>query len=88
MSDIVEPKCVEMTVSRGGGGKIAIVDYGRHTSDYSIFLSRKYVVPDDWTDEQVDEFQVAAQQHLFELIDPIDSAEMDGRLNHANWIEE
>lgn len=88
MSDITEPRCLEATISRGGGGKVAIVDFGRHSSDYSIFFSRKYEIPEGWDDEVVAAFQVAKHDELVELIDAIDQDEMDKRLDHANWVQE
>lgn len=79
-----EPRVVEATVSRSQSGNVALEDYGKHTSGFSIFFSRKFEIPDDWTQEQVDEFQAAQNEHLRELLDPIDIAETVDRFKQAD----
>lgn len=80
-----EPVCVEASTHWGISGKVAIVDYGKHSSEYSGSMSRRYVIPPDWTEEQIDEFQLAKRQHLEDLLEPIDQHHYDERIKEANW---
>lgn len=84
-SEITEPRCIEVSVQHSGGGKVAIRDFGKVTSNWGISLSRRYEVPSDWTEEQVDEFQVDRSDHLHQLIEPIDQEEFDTRWEQKRW---
>lgn len=80
-----EPRCIEISVQHSGGGKVAIIDYGKITSNWGVSMTRKYTIPDDWTEAQIDDFQLTQNEHLHELIEPIDEAEFDERIAQANW---
>lgn len=79
-----EPRIVSATVSRSQKGNVALKEYGKLTSGYDVFFSRSFEIPEDWTQAQVDEFQLQQQDHLRELIDPIDQAEYDTRVEQAD----
>jgi hypothetical protein len=79
-----EPRCLTVTVSRSQKGNVALKDYGRLSSGYDVFMSRTYEVPENWTEEQVDEFQLAKHDHLVELIEPIDQENYEERAAQAD----
>lgn len=80
-----EAKCTEMNIHVGGGGKVAIVDYGKLSSEYSVSVSQRYAIPDDWTEDQVTSWRAAKLIELRDIVDPIVQTEQDERLQHANW---
>lgn len=80
-----EPVCVEITVSASAGGKIAINDYGKRVSDWSVFMSKKLIIPEGWTQEQVDEFQSKTYDELYAKVDEIDQREHDLRWEAKEW---
>ena len=82
-----EPKCIEVSVTRSGGGSIAIVDYGKWKSDWFISFGRKYSIPEDWDEDQVAAFQIEKEAELYELIDPLDQEQIDVRLKNKNWSD-
>ncbi len=86
MSETPEvPVCTEIVVSHSAGGKIAINDYGKRTSDWGIFMSQKFVIPEGWTQEQVDEFQKQEHEKLYNIVDELDQAEHDVRWKAKEW---
>lgn len=84
-SQAEEPRCVEVVVQRSGGGKVAIKEYGKVSSQWGVSFSRRYIVPEDWDDDRVDEFQIAKSDELRALIEPIDQAEFDERYKQRDW---
>lgn len=82
-----EPKCIEISVQHSGGGKVAIRDYGKISSNWGVSMTRRYEIPEDWTEEQVDEFQIVKNDHLHELIEIVDQDELDARLAQAEWSD-
>lgn len=80
-----EPRCIEASVQYSGGGKVSIKEYGKITSNWGLSMSRRYEIPEDWTEEQIDEFQVAKRQHIFDLVDPIDEGEFQARYKQRDW---
>lgn len=81
----MEPRCIETRIHRGGGGKVAIVDYGRVASDYSVNITRAYEIPADWTDEQVTQFEDEQLAILKTRIDPVLDAEFQERWDQHVW---
>ena len=81
---MAEPRCIEVTVSRSQQGNVALKDYGKHTSGYNLFFSRKYEIPEEWSEEDVDAFQLERQDHLRSLIDPLDDEEYESRVEQAD----
>lgn len=69
---LTEPRCIEVACHWAIDGKVAIRDYGKHSSGYSGSMSRRFQIPEGWTQDQIDDFQLAQRQHLEELLDPID----------------
>ena len=80
-----EPVCVEITVSHNAGGKIAINDYGKRTSDWGVFMSQKFTIPPGWTQEEVDAFQLEQHAKLFAAVEEIDQREHDVRWEAKQW---
>lgn len=82
---MTNPQIIESRIHFGGGGKVAIIDFGRVGSDYSCNITRTYAIPADWTDEQVTAFEDAEVAKLKERIDPILDAEFAERWNQKIW---
>jgi hypothetical protein len=80
-----EPRCVEISVQASGGGKVAIKEYGKIASNWGVSMTRRFEVPEDWDQDQIDEFQIDQRQHLRELIEVIDQAEFDERYEQRDW---
>lgn len=83
-----EPKCIEVSVQHSGGGKVAIRDFGKISSGWGLSMSRRYEIPEEWTQEQIDEFQLAQNDHLHKLIEPLDQDEFDERYKQRDWKDE
>ena len=52
-----QPKCTEITVSSSVGGKVQIVKY-EFTSDFHYSMTRKYEIPEGWSEKDVEDFQI------------------------------
>lgn len=74
-----EPECTQVSVQWNIGGKVAIEEYGAVTSNYGASMSRTFTIPADWTQEQIDDFQIEERQRLEDLLEPIDQANIDLR---------
>lgn len=85
LRDLQEPQCIEVGTHWSIEGKVAIIDYGKHSSGYSGSLSRRYLIPADWTEEQIDAFQLEKRQHLEDLLEPVDQHHYDERMGQATW---
>lgn len=71
-----EPVCTEVNVSASIGGKMQIVQY-EWSQDYHFSHSRKFSVPEDWTERQIQEFQQAETIKLRVELEPLAQAEVD-----------
>lgn len=80
-----EPRCIEVSVQYSGGGKVAIKEYGKISSNWGVSMSRRYEVPADWDEDQIAEFQVTKRDELKELVDPIDNEEFNERYAQRDW---
>ena len=58
-----EPTPLEITVSSSTGGKIQIVKF-EYSEDYHFSHSEKWSIPDDWNEDQIEEFKDLVQQRL------------------------
>lgn len=85
MSDITEPVCTGVSVQTNRGGKIAIVDFGKITSNWGLSMSRQFDIPVDWTQDQIDAFQLEQYENLAALIAPLDQEEYDQRYEVKEW---
>jgi hypothetical protein len=82
---MAEPKCVEVSVQHSGGGRVTIVDFGKVQSNWGVSMSRRFEIPADWSQKQIDDFQLAENNHLHELIEPIDQDEYEVRYEQRDW---
>jgi len=65
-----EAKCVEVTATVSLSGKVQIVKY-EHDQGYFFSLGGKWTVPEDWTEDQIDEFKMEKLAELrVQLEDP------------------
>lgn len=63
-----QPKPKEMTVTASTGGKVQVVKY-ELSGDYHFSVGGTWSIPEDWTDEQVEDFR---QYKLKQLIDELE----------------
>lgn len=80
-----EATCIETRIHRGGDGKVAIVDYGKISSGYSVNVTRTYTVPEDWDEAQIEAFELAKLAEFKDRIDPILDAEFQERWDQHVW---
>ena len=80
-----EPQVVEIAVNFNGGGKVAIMEYGKISSEYGASITRRYAIPPDWTEEQVAAFELEKVVELREQLEPVLQAEFDERYEQAEW---
>lgn len=78
-----EPRCLEVSVTRSGGGKVALQDYGNHNSDWFISMGRRFEIPQDWDQDQIDAFQLEKHDELLALVDPLDEAAFEERASQS-----
>ena len=78
-----QPKLSQIGVTVSRGGKVALREYGKHTSDYFASFTRTYSIPDDWSNEDAEVFQVREYDRLVELADPLDEYEYVLRYNQS-----
>lgn len=71
-----EPRCIEASASVSVGGKIQVVKY-EYTADYFFNFSRKYEIPEGWTEQDIADFQQNKAIELREQIEPLAQTEMD-----------
>jgi hypothetical protein len=80
-----EPQIKEITVNFHGGGKVAIVDYGKLSSEYGGSITRTYSIPEGMTEEDVAIFEVEKVLELKEQLEPVLQAEFDERYERREW---
>jgi hypothetical protein len=83
-----QPRIVEVSVNFNGGGKVAIVDFGKLSSDYGASISRRYAIPESMSEEDIAIFEVEKVLELKEQLEPILQAEFDERYERREWENE
>lgn len=71
-----EPKCIEVSSWVSTGGKVQLVKFELN-ADYSFGESRKYSIPEGWTEQQVSEFHYEKTIELRGQIEPLAQQELD-----------
>jgi hypothetical protein len=74
-----QPVIKEITVHYGGGGKVQLEQYVQG-SEYGCNISRTYVAPSSWDDNQVAVFELETVEALKEQLEPILQGEHDSRM--------
>ena len=82
------PRVTETRLSRSGGGKVAIIDFGKVSSDYFVSIGRTYDVPSDWTEDQVTAFEDTKLAELRERLEPLLDHEFNVRFDQHVWESE
>lgn len=82
MAKSSEPKLEQLSVNISMGGKISIIKYDQ-SSDWFISMSRTYRIPEDWTNEESEEFQAAELERMREEIDALDTKEFEERFEQS-----
>lgn len=70
-----QPVCTEVVCSSSVGGKVQIVKF-EYTADYHFSITRKYSIPEGWSESDVDDFQRDKVIELRGNLEQIDEAEM------------
>lgn len=70
-----QPVCTEVQCHAAVGGSVQIVEF-KYTAKYNFFITRKYTIPEGWTESDVDDFQKDKVIELRGQLEPIDEAEM------------
>lgn len=76
------PVLTEISIAASAGGKVQIIKYDL-SSDYFVSESRKWSVPEDWTEEDVQEFTEARRDELRERIEKQAQIEFDERFEQS-----
>lgn len=82
-----EPQVIEIAVNFNGGGKVAIKEYGKISSEYGASITRRYAIPADMTEADVAAFELEKVMELREQLEPILQAEFDERIVQADWVQ-
>jgi hypothetical protein len=85
MSD-TQPRCIEASVSTSIGGKVQIVKF-EFSQDYFISFGGKWDIPEDWTEDQVDEFRREKYEALREKLEVIAQEEVDALMEQRDSVE-
>lgn len=80
---MTEPKCTEVTVSCSVGGKVQIVRF-EYTADFHYSMSRKYAVPENWDETEVNVFQINKTADLRAELEQVAQAEMDDLISQRD----
>ena len=83
-----EPQVIETTINRGGGGKVAIMEYGKIGSDYHVSITRKYAIPEDWTEDDFNEFEATKLKEFKDRLDPVLDEEFEERWSQRLWEDQ
>lgn len=79
------PVCTEVTISASVGGKVQIVKY-EYTADFHYSQSRKYSVPESWSEQDVTDFQNTATIGLREELETLAQAEVDELIRQRDEV--
>jgi hypothetical protein len=80
------PRLIEVGVSVSNGGKIQLKKF-EFSSDYHFHLSGKWTAPEDWTDQQAEEFRHEQVLRLKAELEPIVQEEIDDLLEQKRDME-
>jgi hypothetical protein len=83
VSEVEEPKLTEVRINVSAGGKIHIEDFGKIQSDWGVNLSRVYSIPEDWSNEDAEIFQLEQEKELRAQADAVDQREFDIRYGQS-----
>lgn len=73
-----EPVLTEVNLTYSSGGKVQIIKYDLDSS-YFVSESRKYSIPEDWTEEQALEFQEKKREEIRARVEAQAQVEFDER---------
>lgn len=81
------PKCIEVSAQVSFGATVEVVKF-EYVPKVFIGLSRKYEIPDDWTEQDARDFQSATAQDLRDEIEPLVQGEIDQFMELRDRIAE
>lgn len=83
-----EPRCKEITVSVSSGGSVGLVGFGNLKSDFKVFESRNYEIPEGWTEEQIDDFRTLKHADLRQNADTLAQLEFDSLIDQSALFDD
>lgn len=75
-----EPKVKEVSIHWGGGGAVQLEEYGKQKSEYGCNITRKYEIPADWDDLDVEQFERETIESIRMQVEPLLQIEHDTRM--------
>ena len=81
----MEAKCIEASASVSVGGKIQIVKF-EYSQDYHFSINRKYEVPEDWSEKDVDKFQLGKCAELRAEVEKLADAELTSLIQQRDEL--
>lgn len=82
MASIKEPVLREININFSAGGKVAIVKFDE-TSDWHLSSSQRWEIPENWTQEQAQQFELEKYIELREMVDARSQIERDERFDQS-----
>lgn len=80
-----EPRCTEATVSSSVGGKVQIVKF-EYSQDFHYSFTRKYDVPENWTEQDVKDFQQDKVVELRTQLEGLANAEVEELMKQRDGL--
>lgn len=77
-----QPECFEVAVSASKGGKVTIIKFDL-SADYHYSETRKYTIPADWDEKQINAFVDGVQEELDARADKRAQAESDDLIQQS-----
>lgn len=77
-----EPVLKEININFSAGGKVSIIKYDI-SSDYHVSASRRYEIPESWTDDEIREFEAKVYEEVRLTVDERAQAEFDERFEQS-----
>jgi hypothetical protein len=78
-----QPKLIEVSINASAGGKVAIEEYAKIASDYTVNMSRRFQIPEDWTVEEAKEFHLKERAELRAIVDKMADEEFEERFGQS-----
>lgn len=80
-----EPRCTEVTCSASLGASVQIVEF-KYTRKYNFLESRTFEIPEDWTEDQVKEFQSKKTEELKSEVESLSDKELESCLQEKKEL--
>jgi hypothetical protein len=81
-----EPKCTEVVCSTSVGGKVQVVKF-EYSADFHYSISRKYDIPEGWSEQDVHDFQVEKEIQLRGTLEGLASSEVEELMQQRDELK-